>query len=116
MYFDYRRGIFGKKVLKCIFLTPSQVHTRTSLGGLLPVVGFVPPGPPRFSVPSGFAASELVSLIVPACVIFVVGFLQSYALASKFAELAQEKIDADQELIALGSAKVVGAYAQTPFH
>ncbi|KAL3898067.1 MAG: hypothetical protein SGCHY_002993 [Lobulomycetales sp.] len=101
-------------IVMCILTTVAAflVHTRTSLGGLLPVVGFVPPGPPRFSVPSGFAASELVSLIVPACVIFVVGFLQSYALASKFAELAQEKIDADQELIALGSAKVVGAFFQ----
>jgi MFS superfamily sulfate permease-like transporter len=39
-----------------------------------------------------------------------VGFMQSYALGKRFAEHANYKIDADQELIALGLVKIGGRY------
>jgi SulP family sulfate permease len=41
-----------------------------------------------------------------------VGFIQSYALGKRFAEHANYVIDADQELIALGLAKIGGSFFQ----
>ncbi|AUM11875.1 SulP family inorganic anion transporter [Ketobacter alkanivorans] len=69
------------------------------------IVGVVPDGLPRLSIP-GFDADLWAALLVPALLIAVVGYVESVSVALTLAAKKRQRIDPDQELIALGAANI----------
>jgi SulP family sulfate permease len=80
------------------------------------IVGEIPRGLPSFALPS-LEAPDLTALLPTALLISLVGFMESVAVAKALAARRREKIDANQELIALGVANlggsITGAYPVT---
>jgi len=76
------------------------------------ITGTIPAGLPHISVRQ-FDFSIVQQLIVPALVISLVGFVESISVAKALASKRRQKVDANQELLALGmanlSASVTGA-------
>ena len=73
------------------------------------IVGAVPGGLPSFSIPS-FDLQTLSSLLPAAITISLVGYMESVSVAKSLASKRREKIDPNQELIALGAANIGGAF------
>jgi sulfate permease, SulP family len=69
------------------------------------VVGDVPAGLPRLTLP-GVPWDRLGALSKAALVIVFVGYMESIAIAKALASRRRQKVDPDQELIALGAANV----------
>jgi SulP family sulfate permease len=59
-----------------------------------------------FGLPTGLTASQLVGLLPGALAIVVLGFTESIGAASSAAQKTGERLDADQELMALGASNV----------
>lgn len=80
------------------------------------VVGEVPAGLPRFTLPT-LDLDSIRRLLPLALVITLVGFLESVSVAKALASRRREKVDPDRELFALGIADVgaalTGAYPVT---
>jgi sulfate permease, SulP family len=80
------------------------------------VVGNIPPGLAPFRLPS-FDVQTLQSLLPAAVGISLVGYLEGYAGGQALASKRREKIDANQELLALGvanlGASVTGGFPVT---
>jgi SulP family sulfate permease len=76
----------------------------------LAIIGDVPAGLPPLSVPSLDAAAA-VELLGVALAIALVGFMESVAVAKKYARDNKYDVDANQELVGLGLANVLGAFA-----
>jgi len=72
------------------------------------IVGEVPQGLPALTLPS-FDQSALVQLLPTAITISLVGFMESISVAKRFAREEGYAIDADQELLALGTANLLGS-------
>jgi len=73
------------------------------------IVGEVPQSLPPFTLPS--ANWELVqSLLMPALLISVIGFVESISVAQTLAAKKRQRIDPDQELIGLGTANLGAAF------
>lgn len=72
-------------------------------------VGLVPRGLPRFSLPPVNLAA-VQGLAGPALTIFLVGFMESIAVAKLIAARERYKVDANQELRALGLANIAAAF------
>ncbi|MBS3803218.1 MAG: sulfate permease [Oleiphilaceae bacterium] len=72
------------------------------------VVGEVPAGLPPLGLPDGSLAL-LQQLFMPALLISIVTFVESVSLAHKLAARRRERVDPDQELLALGSANIASA-------
>ena len=69
------------------------------------IVGAVPQSLPPLTFPS--LAPELVgSLVLPALLISVIGFVESVSVAQTLAARKRQRIDPDQELIGLGAANI----------
>lgn len=73
------------------------------------IVGQVPGGLPGFSVPV-FDLAAMEALLPTALTIAFVGFMESYAVAKKIAVRERYKIGANQELIGLGLANILGSF------
>ena len=73
------------------------------------VVGEVPRGLPRLSLPVGDAAIAIQLLPVTLAIAFV-GFLESVAIAQSIAAREKYQVDPNQELRALGLANLAGAF------
>lgn len=69
------------------------------------LVGDVPQGLPFLSLPS-FSLDTLQALFVPALIISVVGFVESISVAQTLAAKRRQRIDPNQELIALGASNL----------
>lgn len=79
------------------------------LGGLrVPVVGDIPRGLPRPALPP-FEPSVWREILVPALLIALVGYVETISVAQTLAAKRRQRIDPDQELIALGAANVGSA-------
>lgn len=81
------------------------------LGGSAAVatVGVIPEGLPALGMPS--LDPDLWAELAPAAaLIAIVGFLESVSVARALASKRRQKIDANQELIALGSANIGAAF------
>lgn len=80
-----------------------------ALGGLaehgVRVVGVVPAGVPPLSIPT-FDAGLWVGLLPAAALISLVGFVESISVSQTLAAKRRERIDANQELVGLGSANI----------
>jgi len=92
------------------------VATTLSVWGLdlaargVKVVGAVPQSLPPLTLPS-FAPELLGSLLVPALLISVIGFVESISVAQTLAAKKRERIDPNQELIGLGAANLGAAFS-----
>ncbi len=76
----------------------------------LPVVGSIPSGLPALSLPRLDGALWL-ELALPALVISVIGYVETVSIAQTLAARRRERIDHDQELVALGAANLGAAVA-----
>src|SRR5512139_331840 len=76
------------------------------------ILGVVPKGLPSLALPP-FEAGLWTKLVVPALLICIVGYVESISVALTLAAKRRQRVDPDQELIALGFSDV-GAAAQTP--
>jgi len=74
------------------------------------IVGEIPSGLPRLSFPRG-DWEMFVQLLPMATVIAIVGFLESVSVAKALASKKRQKIDANQELLALGCANIGAAFS-----
>ncbi len=72
------------------------------------IVGDIPRGLPSPTLPA-FDAELWNSLLLPALMIGVVGYVETISVAQTLAAKRRERIDPDQELIALGAANVGSA-------
>jgi SulP family sulfate permease len=73
-------------------------------------VGAIPQGLPPLTVPS-LAPDLVTALMVPALLIALVGFVESVSVAQTLAARRRQRIVPDQELVALGSANIAGAFS-----
>lgn len=72
------------------------------------IVGSVPAGLPDFAVPS-LDLDAMRDLLPTALTIALVGFMESIAVARAFARRHKVEVDANQELVGLGAANLVGS-------
>lgn len=72
------------------------------------IVANIPAGLPPLTMP-GLDLALIQQLLPAAALISVVGFLESVSVAKSLASKRRQKIDADQELIALGAANIGAA-------
>jgi SulP family sulfate permease len=72
------------------------------------IVGEVPKGLPRLTLPP-FDLSLWTKLLVPALLISIIGYVESISVALTLAAKRRQRVDPDQELIALGAANVGAA-------
>lgn len=77
------------------------------------IIGDIPGGLPRFALP-GISATEFLPLIPLALTISFIGFLENISVAKVLAAKRRQKVDSNQEFIALGAANlaagVTGGY------
>jgi SulP family sulfate permease len=71
-------------------------------------VGEVPQGLPALVVPA-FDAGLWAQIAIPALLISIVGYVETISVAQTLAAKRRQRIDPDQELIALGGANVASA-------
>ncbi len=69
------------------------------------IVGEVPQSLPPFTVPD-VSPDLLASLLMPAFLISIIGFVESISVAQTLAAKKRQRIDPDQELIGLGAANL----------
>jgi len=69
------------------------------------IVGTVPKGLPKLALPP-FEAGLWTKLVVPALLISIVGYVESISVALTLAAKRRQRVDPDQELIALGMSNV----------
>ncbi|KPF49265.1 sulfate:proton symporter [beta proteobacterium AAP121] len=75
----------------------------------LKVVGHVPQGLPPLTLPS-FEIAVWQPLLLPALLISVVGFVESVSVGQTLAAKRRQRIEPDQELVALGASNVGAAF------
>ena len=72
------------------------------------IVGEVPKGLPRLALPP-FDVALWTKLLVPALLISIIGYVESISVALTLAAKRRQRVDPDQELIALGASNVGAA-------
>lgn len=81
--------------------------------GGVSTIGEIPNGLPRFAFPA-ITASEAKSLLPLALTVSFIGFLENISIAKSLAAKRRQKVDSNQELLALGAANlaagVTGGY------
>lgn len=73
------------------------------------VLGTLPQGVPSVSIPP-LSTSLISSLWLSALMISIIGFVESISVAQSLAARRRERIELDQELVALGTANVSSAF------
>lgn len=74
------------------------------------LVGAIPQGLPIPGLPQ-ISLDMLTALAVPAFLISIIGFVESVSVAQTLAAKRQQRIEPDQELIALGAANIAAAFS-----
>ncbi|MFK7864135.1 MAG: SulP family inorganic anion transporter [Pseudohongiellaceae bacterium] len=72
------------------------------------IVGEIPSGLPPLSVPI-FSSGLLGELLVPACLISLIGFVESVSVGRTLGAKKRERINENQELIGLGAANLASS-------
>jgi sulfate permease, SulP family len=72
------------------------------------IVGTVPKGLPKLALPP-LDLSLWTKILVPALLISIVGYVESISVALTLAAKSRQRVDPDQELIALGAANIGAA-------
>jgi len=88
-----------------IFLTMALSVAFDLDGKSVALVGDVPQGLPVLAVPH-FSLDLVEALALPALIISIVGFVESVSVAQTLAAKRRERIEPNQELIALGAANI----------
>jgi len=73
------------------------------------IIGEIPGGLPSFTLPA-LAASEFLPLIPLAFTISFIGFLENISVAKTLAAKRRQKVDSNQEFIALGAANLAAGF------
>lgn len=73
--------------------------------GGVSTIGKIPSGLPRFALPE-IAVSEALSLLPLALTVSFIGFLENISVAKSLAAKRRQKVDSNQELLALGAANL----------
>lgn len=74
------------------------------------IVGTIPQGLPSLALPT--VSLELVQkLFVPACLISIIGFVESVSVGRTLGAKKRERIDDNQELIGLGAANLASSFS-----
>jgi SulP family sulfate permease len=73
------------------------------------IVGEVPAGLPSLTLPA-FDPATLRALLPAAAAIAVVGYMEAISTAKSLASKRRERVDSDQELVALGAANLSAAF------
>jgi sulfate permease, SulP family len=76
----------------------------------LKIVGHIPQGLPPLTLPS-FDLALWQQLAVPALLISVVGFVESVSVGQTLAAKRRQRIEPDQELVALGASNIGAAFS-----
>lgn len=74
------------------------------------ILGHIPQSLPPFTLPI-FEPALWQKLAVPALLLSVIGFVESVSVAQTLAAKRRQRIDANQELIGLGSANIAAAFS-----
>ncbi|WP_138466346.1 SulP family inorganic anion transporter [Poseidonocella sp. HB161398] len=95
-------GIAAKAgpVAAVIATTAAVAALRLDEAGV-PIVGDIPRGFPGLALP-GFDLGQWAQMAVPALMLSIIGFVESVSVAQTFAARRRQRIDPDQELVALG--------------
>lgn len=105
-----------KKTFPSALIVVIAGTTTTALFNLhvsgVSIVGNVPGGLPSFEIP-GMELADFRALLPIILVISLVSYMESIAVAKAIANKRGYKIDANQELVALGSANLGGAFFQS---
>lgn len=72
------------------------------------ILGKLPEGLPQIALPP-FDAALWAKLVVPSLLICIVGYVESISIALTLAAKRRQRVDPDQELIALGAANIGAA-------
>jgi SulP family sulfate permease len=86
-----------------VLMTTYGVHLKLSIFNGVKTVGDIPAGLPALQLPN-LDMSLWHALWLPALLITIVGYVESISVAQNLAMKRRERIDPDQELIALGVA------------
>ncbi|MEO1745531.1 MAG: sulfate permease [Pseudomonadota bacterium] len=78
--------------------------------GGMELVGHVPAGLPPLTIPD-FSPDIWTALVGSAAIISIIGFVESVSVAQTLAAKKRQRIDPDQELIALGAANAGAAFS-----
>lgn len=73
------------------------------------IVGAVPQSLPPFTMP-GLSPELVKSLLMPAILMSIIGFVESISIAQTFAAKKRQQVDPNQELIGLGAANLGAAF------
>ncbi len=92
--------------LGTLLVAALDLNERAGVG----IVGDVPAGLPPLSLPS-FSPEVLAALLPAALTISLVGYMESISVAKALASKRRQKVDADQELVALGAANLAAAFS-----
>lgn len=76
------------------------------------VVGKIPEGLPKFSLPA-FNIDKLGAMFSAALVIALVGFMEAISIAKAVAAKTKQRLDPNQELIGQGVGNIVGSFSQS---
>ncbi len=74
------------------------------------IVGTVPSGLPSFTMPP-LEVGLWMAIVVPALLISIVGYVESISVALTLAAKRRQRVDPDQELIALGAANLGAGFS-----
>ena len=103
----YARGVPSALVVVALGTVIAAIMGWDSQG--LPIVGAVPAGLPAMTVP-GFESGLLRPLLPLALTLALIGYAESIAIAKASQErVPDHKLDANQELVALGMSNIVGS-------
>jgi SulP family sulfate permease len=101
-----KSGPLAVAALGTLLVAAFDLHERAGVG----IVGDVPAGLPPLSLPS-FSPDVLTALLPAALTISLVGYMESISVAKALASKRRQKVDADQELVALGAANLAAAFS-----
>lgn len=90
-------------VIVCTGLFLSALGVLPHIG--IATIGAVPAGLPQFSL-DAFSPAAFATLLQQACLIALVGFIETYSIAQSLAKKSGEKIDANKELVGQGGANL----------
>ena len=77
------------------------------------MTGTLPAGLPVFKVPVIPSVAQLSDIIAGGFLCVAIGYMESYALAAKMGQKHHYHVDPNQELMALGTANLVGSFFQS---
>jgi len=100
---ETKRGTWRLK-LKNSVVDPAKL---TLMGGGA-IVGKIPEGLPKFTIPE-LTAKSFVKLLPTAIIISLLGFMEAIAIAKAMAAKTGQKLDPNQELVGQGLANILGS-------